>query len=338
MDIKTMVRLFNRVARGVPLDSDESVVQKAVEYELRRHGTTFRSQPSVALENGKECRPDLQIADCLIELKVGDGTTNNLQSGRRGNRSPGQLATYLACPGVNMVVFAYFNMMDGTVTVTRKSRGDGVQKPMALAVVSEHSLVAASWREMQSEPLSQADYIVLKGAMRSHRDLLLLKVLRATGLRISELIGSRNRQGPRARSGVQAMDFHDEEYGRFYLTVQRAKKEGKPQYEKVYIPPELGVELRDYIKGLRIQPTERVFRLGIRRVEYIIRDAGRQALGRDVHPHELRGLYIKTLLDGGVPAPMAAKLVGHADSKTTERHYYDLTADQRWEVQRRMPV
>ena len=50
--------------------------------------------------------------------------------------------------------------------------------------------------------------------------------------------------------------------------------------------------------------------------------------GRPVHPHELRHLYVKTLIDGVIPVVVASKLVGHSDSRTTERWYYDLTAEQ----------
>ena len=43
------------------------------------------------------------------------------------------------------------------------------------------------------------------------------------------------------------------------------------------------------------------------------------------------------VIDGGVPAIAASKLVGHSDSKTTERWYYDLTGEQRRAIQERMP-
>jgi hypothetical protein len=45
---------------------------------------------------------------------------------------------------------------------------------------------------------------------------------------------------------------------------------------------------------------------------------------------------VKTLIDGGVPVLAASKLVGHSDTKTTERWYYDLTTKQRRAIQERM--
>ena len=72
-----------------------------------------------------------------------------------------------------------------------------------------------------------------------------------------------------------------------------------------------------------------MFPITDRQVRYVFAAAGKRGIGRPVHPHELRHLYVKTLIDGGVPVLAASKMVGHSDTKTTERWYYDLTAEQR---------
>lgn len=178
---------------------------------------------------------------------------------------------------------------------------------------------------MAREPLTQADYEALKGALKNWRDILLAKTLRATGIRVSETIallpGNMGEDGP----------FH-------FLLVRRGKKRGKPVWERVYLPPQLGVELRDYIRGQRLGAGQTIFGIKRRMVGYIFAQAGLLALGRPVSPHEFRGLYIKTLLDGGLPVAAAAKMVGHADPKTTAQWYYELTREQRAEIQRRIPV
>ena len=74
-----------------------------------------------------------------------------------------------------------------------------------------------------------------------------------------------------------------------------------------------------------------------RQVRYVFAATGRKGTGRPVHAHELRHAYVKTLIDGCVPVLAASKLVGHSDTKTTERWYYDLTAEQRRGIQERMP-
>ncbi len=80
-----------------------------------------------------------------------------------------------------------------------------------------------------------------------------------------------------------------------------------------------------------------MFPITDRQVRYVFAATGRKGIGRPVHPHELRHLYVKTLIDGGVPVLAASKLVGHSDTKTTERWYYDLTGEQRRAIQERMP-
>ena len=80
-----------------------------------------------------------------------------------------------------------------------------------------------------------------------------------------------------------------------------------------------------------------MFPITDRQLRYIFAAAGEKSISRPVHPHELLHLYVKTLIDGGVPVLAASKLVGHSDSSTTERWYYDLTAEQRQAIQERMP-
>ena len=189
------------------------------------------------------------------------------------------------------------------------------------------ALVPSSLPVQAPEAISQREYQLLKGAMGSWRNILILKTLRATGLRISEVL----RLTPIHLKVGHEIDF--------YLLIQRGKKIGKAAvFEPVYLPPELGVELNDYIKGLRLSPGDKIFPITPRQVERIFAAAGLKALGRKVHPHELRGLYIKTLIDGGLPVAVASKMVGHNSEQTTLKWYYKLTSEQRWEIQKRIPV
>lgn len=187
------------------------------------------------------------------------------------------------------------------------------------------------------EPLSQQDYERLKEGFGRYRDLMLCKLLRATGLRISEVLGSKRTKIPKRPRGPLTPAHLSEDGPYPYLLVQRAKRE-KQNFERVYLPVELGLQLRDYVRGNNIGAGDPIFKISHRQVENVFAAAGGKALGRRVKPHELRGLYIKTLLDGGVPVVAAAKMVGHASSKTTERWYYELTREQRAEIQRRIPV
>ncbi len=180
--------------------------------------------------------------------------------------------------------------------------------------------------EMVQDPLDQPMYEAFKACLPTWRDVLIAKTLRSTGVRVME--------------GLRLEGRHYDLSGPyFWILVQRSKRRAKHkgEYERVYLPPGLGVELRDYIAGNRIAPDERVFPITDRQVRYVFAAAGKRGIGRPVHPHELRHLYVKTLIDGGVPVLAASKLVGHSDTKTTERWYYDLTAEQRRGIQERMP-
>ena len=179
--------------------------------------------------------------------------------------------------------------------------------------------------EVREEAITQAEYEALRNSLRDYRMVLVAKVLRATGLRLRELL----------RLEARHFSLEGPEY---FLLVRRSKKRKRdPDWERVYLPPVLGVELAHYIRGNRIGPADRVFPFTARTVERHFAQASRR-IGVKVTPHSLRGLYIKTLLDGGIPAPAAAKMVGHASSKTTEEWYYRLTSEQRRLIQERIPV
>jgi len=179
--------------------------------------------------------------------------------------------------------------------------------------------------EIVQDPLDHHQYEAFRACLPTWRDVLIAKTLRSTGLRVMEFLRLEGRH-----CLLSGPDFR--------LLVRRSKRRLKEgEYEQVYLPPGLGVELRDYVTGNRIAPDHRVFSITDRQVRYVFAAAGKRGIGRPVHPHELRHLYVKTLIDGGVPVLAASKLVGHSDAKTTERWYYDLTAEQRRGIQERMP-
>ena len=179
--------------------------------------------------------------------------------------------------------------------------------------------------EIRPDPLTQADYEAIKGVLRTYRDTLIVKLLRGTGLRISEALSL-----TRAHVNDSGLDS--------VLTVMRGKQAGAPLWDRVPLPRGLGLELRDYIRGQPRHQEERIFPVTTRRIQQVVRAAGIAAIGRPVHPHEFRALYIKHMLDAGAPPAMVAKLVGHSDVRITMAHYYGLTLAQRQEVANATPV
>ena len=188
--------------------------------------------------------------------------------------------------------------------------------------------------ELIEDPISQTEYEKMKGAMPSFRDLMVIKCLRSTGLRISELLAITPARI--SDDGVQ-LEFK----------VKRGKKKLKDgdqaRYERMPLPPELSVEMRDFIKGQGLAPGDAIFRshrgpLGARQIRNIFNDAGIKSIGRPVHPHEFRGLYISDLIERGLPIEAVAKMVGHEDIRTTQKWYYKLTSERRREIQMNIPA
>ncbi len=185
------------------------------------------------------------------------------------------------------------------------------------------------------DTLTQGEYEAFKAALPSWRDRLIAMVLRNTGLRINEVLALEVRHcmldGPT-----------------FIVYVQRSKKRNTTSLEPIYINPGLGVQLRDYIKGQQMALTDRVFgntgtsrgsiKITARGLRFVFEKAGIASIGRAVQPKEFRSFFVQTMVDGGVPMAMASKMVGHEDIRTTQAHYYALSADRRRVIGEGIPV
>lgn len=175
----------------------------------------------------------------------------------------------------------------------------------------------------EKQPLSQEEYEAIKAKVPTHRDLLFIKLMRGTGLRIAEALRMTpyllRRDGPHV-----------------YYMVRRGKQKKGEGYKHDVVPlhPELATEILGYIDGNRIRDNEPVFRVSKRQVERVFKAAAMASLGRPANPHQLRALYTKGLIDAGVPMEQASPMLGHSDLRTTRRHYYDLTLEERAEINR----
>ncbi len=175
------------------------------------------------------------------------------------------------------------------------------------------------------DTLTQPEYEAFRDALTNWRDRLICMVLRNTGLRINEVLGLEVRYC--VLDGPQSIIY-----------VQRSKKRGRTLWEPIYINPGLGVQLKDYIKGRFLGLTALVFDIRIRGLRYSFAKAGMIALGRPVQPKEFRAFFVQTMVDGGVPMEVASKMVGHEDIRTTQAHYYTLTAERRRVIGEGIPV
>ena len=185
--------------------------------------------------------------------------------------------------------------------------------------------------------LTKDEYRAFRDAMPTWRDRLICMALRNTGLRINELLHIEEHQ---TTLGVKSPTY--------LLFVQRSKKREKIEFEPIYISPDLGVQMVDWIRVHRIKPKERVFGQGDREyntakitdrgLRHVFAKVGLEVLGRPIMPKEFRRLFIQDLIDGGAPIEVAAKMVGHENTRTTQEHYYQLTSERRQFIGERIEV
>ena len=187
--------------------------------------------------------------------------------------------------------------------------------------------------------MTQDEYEAFKAALPSWRDRLICMMLRNTGLRINELLSL---PGAHCALGGPSYVIH----------VVRSKKrkgiETTTVYEPIYINPGLGVQLRDYIRGNNYTMTEPIFgggdnqrdarKITQRGLRFIFEKTGRESIGRPISPKAFRSFFVQTMLDGNVLMAMASKMVGHEDIRTTQAHYYVLSADRRRAIGEGIPV
>ena len=193
--------------------------------------------------------------------------------------------------------------------------------------------------EVAQDTLTQDEYEAFKAALPSWRDRLICMMLRNTGLRINELLSL---PGAHCALGGPSYVIH----------VVRSKKrkgiETTTVYEPIYINPGLGVQLRDYIKGNNYTMTEPIFgggdnqrdarKITQRGLRFIFEKTGRESIGRPISPKAFRSCFVQTMVDGNGPMAMVSKMVGHEDIRTTQTHYYVLSADRRRAIGEGIPV
>ena len=156
---------------------------------------------------------------------------------------------------------------------------------------------------LMRDTLTQGEYETFRDALTNWRDRLICMVLRNTGLRINEVLELQVRFC--ALDGPSSIIY-----------IQRSKKRGQAETE----------------------PTDKVFNIKDRALRYAFEKAGITALGRPVQPKEFRSLFVQTMVDGGVDMATASKMVGHTDIRTTQKHYYTLSAVRRQVIGEGIPV
>lgn len=158
------------------------------------------------------------------------------------------------------------------------------------------------------KPYTYSDMDKLRMACKNKRDLALLDFLYCTGCRVSEV----------ERLNIDDIDFENME-----CTVL-----GKGNKERtVYLTEVAMTNLKEYLKtredcleALFIgKGTERLSKNGIEKLLYKI---GKKAGVINVHPHRFRRTLATNLLNRGMNLQDVARILGHAELKTTQVYCY----------------
>lgn len=170
-------------------------------------------------------------------------------------------------------------------------------------------------------PIDEATQLVegraVGGASRP-RDVAILELLYASGLRVSELSGL----------DVDALD----------RTERAVRVLGKGRKERIVPYGEQAARALETWLGTRGEQPGPLFtnvrgrRLTVRSIYTIVRRSARAAgITRPVSPHTLRHTFATHLLDGGADLRMIQELLGHSRLSTTQR-YTHVAADQLMKV------
>ena len=151
--------------------------------------------------------------------------------------------------------------------------------------------------------LTQAEMQALIDTALDPRDQLMVKMLYATGVRVSELVN---------------IEKKDVDFDRNTIKVF-----GKGAKERIVLMPEaLASVVEEYCKGLI--DDGKLFSLTARSVERDIKAlAGRAGISKKVTPHKLRHSFATHMLQNGGNVVAIQKLLGHTSLNTTQiyTHY-----------------
>lgn len=160
--------------------------------------------------------------------------------------------------------------------------------------------------------LSKDEVVNLIAAVPRKRSQILLKLLYASGLRVSELV-----------------NLHLSDIEGTSIMVRHGKG-GKDRM--TILPQSLATELQHYVRHYRLTallfPSRKGTPLTTRNVQAIIvRAAKRAGINKHVTPHKLRHSFATHLLEAGTDVRVIQELLGHSNLQTTQI-YTHVSRDQ----------
>ena len=158
------------------------------------------------------------------------------------------------------------------------------------------------------ETLTDENLEKLRDTCSNVRDLAILELLISTGMRVGELI----------RLNISDINFQE----RSCIVLGKGNSEREVYFSaksKMYIKKYLETRT-DNNEALFVSLIKPYNRLGISGIEILIRNLGKEANIKKVHPHKFRRTMATMAIDKGMPIEQVQKLLGHIKIDTT-MHY-----------------
>ena len=158
------------------------------------------------------------------------------------------------------------------------------------------------------ETLTDENLEKLRDTCSNVRDLAILELLISTGMRVGEL----------TRLNISDMNFQE----RSCIVLGKGNSEWEVYFSaksKMYIEKYLETRTDDN-EALFVSLIKPYNRLGISGIEIAIRNLGKEANIKKVHPHKFRRTMATMAIDKGMPIEQVQKLLGHIKIDTT-MHY-----------------
>ncbi|MEM4330420.1 MAG: tyrosine-type recombinase/integrase [Candidatus Pacearchaeota archaeon] len=154
--------------------------------------------------------------------------------------------------------------------------------------------------------LSKEEVSRLLNVINNKKSNLMVSLLYACGLRVSELINLE----------VNDLNF-EEKIG--YV------RQGKGRKDRIFnIPQSLLLKLKEYVEEKKKEGEKYLFgknnkKISSRAVQKIVQRAAKKAgINKEVHPHTLRHSFATHLLESGVDIRKIQELLGHSNLSTTQ--------------------
>ena len=163
-------------------------------------------------------------------------------------------------------------------------------------------------KKVVKEVISAENFEILRDSCTNIRDLAMIELLASTGIRVGELVNL----------NIDDVLFNERE-----CVVL-----GKGDSERiVYFDAKTKIHLLKYLES-RNDDNPALFvafkkpynRLGINGVERRIRELGREANIKKVHPHKFRRTMATNAIDKGMPIEQVQRLLGHVQIDTTMQY------------------